>query len=90
MNLLDWKMEFSIEKISELNPEALLADGFTDAIIGMCMQFGQLPVVAYDYGKCIDVLKERDGMSSEEATEYMEYNVIGAYMGVHSPVFLIK
>ena len=80
----------NIDRISEINAEALLADGFEDAIIGMCMQFGQLPVVAYDYEKCVDVLKERDGMSPEEAGDYMEYNVIGAYMGVHSPVFLIK
>ena len=83
-------MEFSIEKISELNPEALLADGFTDAIIGMCMQFGQLPVVAYDYYKCIKILQDRDGMSKIEAEEYMEYNVVGAYMGLYSPVFIMK
>jgi len=79
-----------IDKISEINPEALLADGFEDAIIGMCMQFGQSPVVTYDYEKCIEILKERDKMDNEEAVEYMDYNVIGAYMGVHSPVFLIK
>mgnify|MGYP003653850932 CR=1 FL=1 len=80
----------TLDKISKINSEALLADGFEDAIIGMCMQFGQSPVVAYDYGKCLDVLKERDGMSSEESIEHMEYNVIGAYMGVYSPVFIMK
>ena len=80
----------TIDKISEINPDALLADGFENAITGMCMQFGQLPVVAYDYTKCIEILKERDDMTNDEAIEYMEYNVIGAYMGLHSPVFLIK
>ena len=81
---------FNIEKVSEINPEALLADGFNDAIMGMCMQFGQLPVVAYDYDKCLKILQERDEMSRNDAVEYMEYNVIGAYMGLYSPVFIIK
>ena len=83
-------IEFSIEKVSEINPEALLADGFNDAIMGMCMQFGQLPIVAYDYDKCLKILQERDDMSRSDAVEYMEYNVIGAYMGLYSPVFIIK
>ena len=56
----------------------------------MCLQFGQEPVVAYDYERCLEILKERDGMNKEEATEYMEYNVIGAYVGIYSPVFIIK
>jgi hypothetical protein len=81
---------YNIEKISEINPEALLADGFNNAILGMCLQFGQEPVVAYDYQKCLDILEGRDGMSRGEAEEYMDYNVIGAYMGMHSPVFINK
>jgi len=79
-----------IDRISEINPDALLADGFEDAIIGMCVQFGQSPVVTYDYKKCIEILQERDDMTEDEASEYMDYNVVGAYMGLHSPVFLIK
>ena len=81
---------YNVEKISEINPEALLADGFNNAILGMCLQFGQEPVVAYDYEKCLEILEERDEMSRSEAEEYMEYNVIGAYMGMHSPVFIIR
>jgi len=81
---------YSVEKVSEINPEALLADGFNDAILGMCLQFGQEPVVAYDYEKCLEILEERDGMSRSEGEEYMEYNVIGAYMGIYSPVFIMK
>jgi len=81
-------MGFNIEKISEVNPKALLADGFNDAILGMCMQFGQEPVVAYDYDKCLEILQK--DMSYEDAVEYMEFNVVGAYMGIYSPVFIIK
>lgn len=79
---------YSVEKISEENPEALLADGFNEAIIGMCIQFGQEPVVAYDYEKCLEILEIRDGMGREDGIDHMEYNVIGAYMGMYTPVFI--
>ena len=81
---------YSIEKVSEINSEALLADGFNDAILGMCLQFGQEPIVAYDYEKCLEILENRDGMNRGESEEYMEYNVIGAYMGIYSPVFIMR
>lgn len=82
--------KFTVEEVSEINPKALLADGFNDAILGMCVQFGQEPVVAYNYNECLEILKNRDGMSNSEATEYMDYNVVGSYMGINSPVFILK
>ena len=45
----------TIEEIAEINPEAMLADGFDDAILGMCIQFGGEPLVYYDYEKCIKI-----------------------------------
>eukprot|EP01050_Picozoa_sp_SAG11_P002842 SAG11_NODE_148_length_14747_cov_217.933517_19_plen_83_part_00 len=36
----------------------------------------------------IDILIMRDGMDREEAEEYFEYNVQGAYVGENTPVFL--
>lgn len=84
------------EWISDHNEEALMADGFEDAIIGMCERFGSEPVVAYDRDKCIDILAkefsednddpERDAY--EEAEDYFGYNVIGSYVGEHTPVFV--
>jgi hypothetical protein len=82
------KSKITIEDIVEINDKALLADGFDEAIDGMCIQFGQLPIVAYDYNKCIEILEERDGMTYIEAEEYLDFNVIGAYMGPNSPVFI--
>ena len=80
----------TLDQISEINAEALLAEGFNNAIMGMSIQFGQLPVVAYDYEECLKILQDRDDMSTDEATEYMEFNVIGSYMGINSPVFIMK
>ena len=84
------KTKISIEEISELNPEAMMADGFDDAILGMCIQFGDEPVVAYDYEKCLNVLIERDGMSRTESIDFLEFNVIGAYVGLNTPVFIMR
>lgn len=74
--------------IAENNPEALLADGFEDAIIGMAERCSQPMLVVYDADKCIDILVERDGLSYEEAEEYFSFNVTGAWMGEGTPLFL--
>ena len=80
----------TIDEIAEINPEAMLADGFSEAILGMCLQFGCEPIVAYDYNKCIDILIKRDGMTTSEASDYIQFNVIGAYVGNNTPVFIMR
>ena len=82
-------IKLKIEDIAEINPEAMMADGFDDAVLGMCIQFGGEPVVAYDYNKCIEILKERDGMDRTEAIDYLEFNVLGSYVGLHTRVFIM-
>ena len=66
----------------------LMADGFDEAILGVCERAGSCAVVAYDRDKCIDILVERDGMEYEEAVEYFEFNVISAWFGEHTPVYI--
>lgn len=72
---------------SEALASALVADGFEEALIGFGTRFVS-PIAVYDLAKCINILVERDGMSDDEAIEYMDYNVLGAYMGESTPVFL--
>ena len=67
--------------------EVIYADGFTEALMGHGYQFNHV-VAVYDYDKCIDILMKE--MSFEEAIEYFEYNVIGAYVGESTPVFFQK
>ena len=66
------------------------ADGFDEAIIGYTRIAGRKDVLAYDYWKCIDILKKRDGMSAEDAIEFMEFNVICAYVGELTPAFIYE
>jgi len=78
------------EWVSEAFPEQeiLFADVFEDAFLGVAMQFNK-PISIFDYDKCLTILQE-DGMSYHEAEEYMEFNVVGAYVGEHTPAFLFK
>lgn len=65
--------------------ECLLADGFEDALIGITE--GMNSVAVYDYDSCVHILTQQD-MSYEEAVEYMDFNVTGAYVGEKTPVFV--
>ena len=76
------------EWVSQWNEEAMLVDGFEDAVVGVCERFGAVPVVAYDREQCIEILMERDGMDYEEAMEFFGFNVEEAYVGDGTPVFL--
>tara|TARA_R110001592_G_scaffold172712_1_gene411205 strand:+ start:432 stop:692 length:261 start_codon:yes stop_codon:yes gene_type:complete len=82
--------KLTIDEIAEINPEAMLADGFDKAILGMCIQFGGEPLVAYDYEKCVEILMEKDGLTRIEAIDFMEFNVIGSYVGLNTPVFIMR
>ena len=60
----------------------LRADGFDDAILGV--DDNSLRLV-YSVSKCIEILKEQ--MSEDEAIEYFDFNVSGAYMGEKTPIW---
>jgi len=77
-----------IEQMIELWPdeEFLIADGYDDAIIGLDDASGRL---VYDVDKIIRILME-DGMSYDEASEFYDYNILGAYVGEKTPVFMRK
>jgi hypothetical protein len=69
--------------------QMLKADGFDDCAIGIAERCGMQPVLVYDMEKIVRKLMKRDGMSHEEAQEYFNFNIGGAYMGEGTPMFLI-
>lgn len=74
-----------MEKISELYPDLLKADGFDEAIIGVVERIG-VQAICYDKDKVIEILMK--DMPYEEAIEYFEYNIAGAYVGESTPFYL--
>ena len=76
-----------LQFVKDNYPDVLIADGFDDAIIGIAERYGMNPVVLYNKNKCLNIMQTRDGMTEEEATEFFYYNIVGAYMGEHTPCF---
>ena len=75
------------EELMEIYDGCLMADGFEEALVGFGTRFHS-PVTIYDLNKCLDILVERDGMNYDEAQEYMDFNVLGAYVGEETPIFI--
>jgi hypothetical protein len=63
-------------------------DGHDNAVIGVSFTWrdqNQVQVLIYD----AEIIREnlmRDGMDAEEAREYIEFNIEGAYVGEDTPV----
>lgn len=66
----------------------LIADGFDDAFLGIGQRAGQEDIAVYDFDKCVAILCERDGMNLDDAVDYMYFNVVGAWVGDQTPMFV--
>lgn len=67
-------------------------DGYDEAIIGPAMVWtedGALnQVLVYNGEWMRGIIMRRDGLTSEEAREFIEFNIEGAYMGPHTAVIV--
>lgn len=85
-----------IEKILELNPEALIPTGpgpgrermYDSALVGYAERCGSPVVACYDQEKCVAWLQQQNGWDYETAREFFDFNVLGAYVGDSTPIFL--
>ena len=70
----------------------LKIEGHDDAILGPAMIWRESGLMAeilvYDAEKIRETLMKRDGMSHDEAREYIEFNIEGAYVGICTPVLV--
>ena len=48
------------------------------------------PKAVYSEEKVLDVVVNRDGMTYEEAIDFFEFNVRGAYVGDQTPLFILS
>lgn len=77
-----------LEELAQANSDALLADGLEPALVGYTINTYTPHVAVYDAAKCVQILVERDGMTHEEAEEYLEHNTFCAYVGPNGPLFI--
>ena len=81
------KLEEILGEFYEEDDMPLSADGFDEAVIGICLKSR---VLIYDANKMISILKSRDGMSGEDAWEFFDYNILDAYVGDETPIYMMS
>jgi hypothetical protein len=70
--------------------EVVLWDDLDDAFIGVVSVPGSTVHACYDEYRIAEILMTRDGMTDEEAAEYIDYNIRGAWVGDTTPVLLFR
>ena len=66
-------------------------DDLDEAIIGPAMVWnkkGQTEVLVYNAEVIRNILMSRDGMTFEDAREFIEFNIEGAYIGIDTPILV--
>ena len=79
------------EQIAEQYGEEILLldppEQFDPCILGFASRCGMEAVAVYDEAKVINALVD-EGMTPEEAIEWYEFNIAGAYLGERTPMFM--
>ena len=74
------------QTIASSNELAMFADGHDDALAGWSTDGRAI----YFIDTIIGTLMERDGMSREEAIEFFDFNIAGAYVGEYTPIYMYE
>jgi len=76
-------------ELKDQYPELLVLDPeyFDEAILGVIHDFNRT-AVCYSESKIIELLMKEDGMDYDEAIEYYQFNILGAWMGEDTPMYL--
>ena len=64
------------------------ADGLDEALIGTAYRIDFGEILVYDFDKCVDIFMDINDWTEEEAIDWVEYNVVGAYVGEDTPIFV--
>ena len=73
--------------LEERGETVVLADGLDDAFEGFTQRMNEPLIAVYSLKKVLDILMTRDGMSYEDALEYADFNILGAWVGPQTPIF---
>ena len=84
--LIDYKEV--IERVSKLNPNAIILDGLDEAIIGGTENSN--PSFLYSTESCIAIMMRDNDWDYECAVEFLEFNTFNTYYGDYSPKFIYE
>ena len=68
--------------------DLLFAANFDNAIIGVSMGISCGTKVVYDAEEMARTLVVSEGITEQEAWEYLEFNTFNAYVGDNTPIFV--
>ena len=81
-------MEWTLD-LDEYAEGAILLTGLEDCIVGVVEEFGTAGRrILYSKQLILQKLISRDSMTSDEAEEFYDYNILGLYAGEQNAVFL--
>jgi hypothetical protein len=76
-----------VQFIRAVNENAWIVEELGKALIGYAeVCGGSSPVALYDYDKAVEILIG-EGMTLDEAREWLESNVLGSYINENMPIF---
>lgn len=80
------------EAVSNMADDTIMViseEFYDEALVGIVERNGMEPVAIYDKQKVIELIVKHYGFSDWiEALEHFEYNIIGSFVGEHTPAFL--
>mgnify|MGYP006919672697 CR=1 FL=1 len=76
-----------VEFIESFAEGAVVFPGCESALIGYASRINLEPIAVYSYNLLVEA-HVAQGMTDEEAMEYVEYNIVGLWAGERTPVIL--
>ena len=80
------KINYERRRIMEVNPDAILWDGFDEAIVGISED--NRAVYNIYMMESIMWRDNKKYITFEEASEWVQYNILQAYLGEDTPVHI--
>lgn len=77
------------ELLEEFYPDDsfIILDGLDECVKGVTV-VGSKRYLVYSIANIASLLRRRDGMTYEEAMEFIDFNITSAYFGEANPIFL--
>tara|TARA_R100000908_G_C3628649_1_gene70587 strand:- start:74 stop:370 length:297 start_codon:yes stop_codon:yes gene_type:complete len=76
------------ELAEHFGDDLMFATNFDNAIIGVSMGISCGTKVVYDAEEMAKTLVVSEGITEQEAWEYLEFNTFNAYVGENTPIFV--
>ena len=84
------RIDYKRERIEEFldGEDMIVFDDCDEAIIGVGSVHGKPTIAVYCYNRLVELFMENGDMTFYEAMEYVDFNIVGAYVGETTPLIM--